>query len=375
MTIQYCRKCLNVSTRPGSEFFYDGDCFPCAFKHSAPKQEKIQQDLEKIIQFGRSTTSNGYDCVVGVSGGKDSTRQAMYVRDIFGMKPLLVSMNYPSEQLSLLGVENLSNLVEQGFDCVSVSLGAQTWRKAMKFAFETYGNWAKATEFPLHAIVPRVAISYNIPLIWWGESGATSLGDMAELSEEPWDASRLKYGNTLSGGQTEWLQQSGIPPRKLALYEYPSNEEMEKANLKIVYMDYFMEDFTNFANGNFSALRGLSVRRPNPLKDADFFGTSMLDENFININMYIRYLKFGFGRATDLVNLEIREGRMSRDEGIRLVKLYDGSFSKEIMSEFCVYIGITEKKFWEVVDRFYNRELFEKKDVGVYIPKFEVGAV
>ncbi len=373
MTIKYCSNCLNVSTRPGSDFQENGLCFPCSFKESSPPQEKVNRDLERLIAFGRANRSNGYDCVVGVSGGKDSTRQAIHIRDVFGLKPLLVSMNYPSEQLSMLGVQNLTNLVDLGFDCINFSLGADTWRKAMRFAFEHYGNWAKSTEFPLHGIVPRVAIAYNIPLVWWGESGATALGDMAEMSEEPWDATRLKYGNTLSGGEVSWLEESGIPRHKFSLYEYPSDSEMQAAGLKIVYMDYFMKDFTNLANGNFSALRGLSVRKADPEKDADFFGTSMLDENFININMYLRYLKFGFGRATDLVNLEIREGRMTRDEGIKLVNLYDGSYSQDIVEKFCNYIDISELEFWGIIDKFYNKELFDKKANGNYVPKFVVG--
>jgi len=149
---------------------------------------------------------------------------------------------------------------------------------------------------------------------------------------------------------------------------------MENAGLQIAYMDYFMKDFTNLANGNFSALRGLSIRKANPEIDADFFGTSMLDENFININMYLRYLKFGFGRASDLVNLEIREGRMTRDEGIRLVNLYDGSYSQDIIEKFCTYIDISESEFWDVIDKFYNKELFEKKGNGNYVPKFVVGS-
>ena len=125
----------------------------------------------------------------------------------------------------------------------------------------------------LHGIVPRVAIAYNIPLVWWGESGATALGDMAEMSEEPWDATRLKYGNTLSGGEVSWLEESGIPRHKFSLYEYPSDSEMQAAGLKIVYMDYFMKDFTNLANGNFSALRGLSVRKADPEKHGDGKGS------------------------------------------------------------------------------------------------------
>jgi hypothetical protein len=134
-----------------------------------------------------------------------------------------------------------------------------------------------------------------------------------------------------------------------------------------------MKDFSQLANGNFSALRGLSVRQPNPNFDPDLFGTSMLDEDFININMYIRYLKFGFGRTNDIVNLEIRAGRMSREQAIDLVTQFDGNYDPSILEKFCAYLEISIPTFWETVDRYVNPNLFEKVDVGVYRPKFEVG--
>ena len=99
----------------------------------------------------------------------------------------------------------------------------------------------------------------------------------------------------------------------------------------------------------------------------------MLDEDFININMYIRYLKFGFGRTSDLVNIEIRSGRMSREEAIRLVTQYDGNYDPSILEKFCAYIEISIATFWEIADRYVNTNLFSNDYLGVYRPKFEVG--
>jgi len=373
--MRYCKNCLNIDTRPNIVFSGSGLCPPCQYQL---KPEDIdwhyrREKLNEIISFAKHNNQSGYDCIVGVSGGKDSTRQALHIKEHFGLKPLLVSMNYPPEQISQRGVDNLSNLIKKGFDCINISCGPLTWKKAMRHAFLNHGNWAKATEFALFASVPRVAVAYQIPLIWWGESPALLLGDMSVLGLEPFDGNRLKYSNTLEGGSISWLISEGFTMPKILQYIYPSDKEMERANLRIVFMDYFMKDFSQLANGNFAALRGLSVRKPNPNRDPDLFGTSMLDEDFININMYIRYLKFGFGRTSDLVNIEIRSGRMSRDEAIRLVSQYDGNYDLSILERFCAYIEISIATFWEIADRYVNPNLFSKDQLGVYRPKFEVG--
>ena len=157
-------------------------------------------------------------------------------------------------------------------------------------------------EFALFASVPRLAVAYKIPLIWWGESAALLLGDLGVLGSKPYDGNRLKYSNTIGGGGIDWLLNAGFQTKDILQYIYPSDDEMSKANLRIVFMDYFMKDYGMFTNGNYSALRGLSIRKVNVHSDPDLYGTSLLDEDFINVNMYIRYLKFGFGRANDILN-------------------------------------------------------------------------
>jgi hypothetical protein len=99
----------------------------------------------------------------------------------------------------------------------------------------------------------------------------------------------------------------------------------------------------------------------------------MVDEDFININMMLRYLKFGFGRTSDLMNEEIRYGRISREEAIEIVSKYDGNFDIEILKRFCNYIEIRISEFWEIADTYVNKELFERIAEGVYKPKFNVG--
>lgn len=373
--MRYCTHCLNVSTRPNIVFSESGICYACeTYQNELEINWDIRaKKLEEIIQFAKANNQSGYDCIVGVSGGKDSTRQALHIRDHFGLNPLLVSMNYPPEQISQRGVDNLSNLISKGFDCINISCAPFTWKKAMRHALVNYGNWAKATEFALFASVPRVAVAYQIPLIWWGESPASQLGEMGVLGSHASDGNRLKYSNTLGGGNVDWLTEAGFELKDILQYIYPTDEEMERANIKIIFMDYFMNDFSSYSNGNYAALRGLSIRKSNPNIDPDYFGTSMLDEDFININMYIRYLKFGFGRTSDIVNLEIRSGRMTRKQGIALIERFDGKYDPALVEKFCGYIDVSVEEFWELVDIYTNKDLFEKVEQGIYRPKFEVG--
>lgn len=373
--MKYCANCLNVDTRPNIKFTDSGLCPPCAFYEppSSIDWDLRRSELESIIQFARNNNSSGYDCIVGVSGGKDSTRQALFIRDHFKLKPLLVSMNYTPQQITKRGVDNLSNLISLGFDCINIGCGPITWKEAMKIAFFKFGNWAKATEFALFASVPRLAVAYQIPLVWWGESQALLIGDLGVMGSKPYDANRIKYSNTIGGGSLDWLTESGIPNRTLLQYAYPSDLEMLRANLNIIYMDYFMPQFDQLNNGNYAALRGISIKGANPLIDPDLFGTGLLDEDFFNINMHIRFLKFGFGRTNDIVNQEIRSGRMSRDEAIKLVELYDSNYDPLILERFCKYIDITETIFWDVVDTFVNKDLFDRISIGKYSPKYTVG--
>jgi N-acetyl sugar amidotransferase len=370
----YCVSCLNTDTRPNTKFTEDGHCPACSNyqQPSIVDWESRNKELEEVIAFGKENSSNGFDCIIGVSGGKDSTLQALYVKEVLKMNPLLVSLNYPPEQMSGIGARNLSNLIGLGFDCVNISCSPKIWKNLMRYAFYEFGNWAKATELALFSSVPKAAIAHKIPLIWWGENASVMLGDLAVAGATPSDGNRLKYSNTLDGGSVDWIIKSGLKTNEYLQYVYPSDEEMRRANLKIVFLAHFWENFTSFTNGNYSVLRGLHVKTPTN-DNADFWGTSMLDEDFMTLNMMIKWLKFGFGRASDNVNDEIRAGRISREQGIMLVEQFDGRCPEHVIIQFCDYLEISLDEFWRVVDKFVNKALFKRISLGLYEPRFKVG--
>lgn len=373
--MKYCKKCLQTDTRPGIRFDENGICPACNY-HSSLQEvdwEERKKELDEIVAFGKANNHSGYDCIIGVSGGKDSTRQAFYVKEVLKMNPLLVSLGYPPEQVTQRGVDNVSNMINYGFDCISINPSPQVWRKLMRKAFLQFTNWAKSTELALFSSVPRLAIAYQIPLIWWGENAALQLGDLNVMGKSGSDGNNLRKMNTLGGGDVTWLLSEEVRKNDILQYIYPSEKEMEDADLRITFLGYFWKDWSLVDNGNFSALRGLEIRNEKPWEIGDPLGITSLDEDWVTLNQMIKYLKYGFGRIADYVNEDIRNGRMTREEGIALNKRFDGKCSPAYIKSFSDYIGITVDEFWAQVDKSVNTDLFIKEGPGKYIPKFEVG--
>ena len=374
--MKYCTKCLQVDTRPGTKFDEKGICPACNYFESLKEVDwdERHKELDNIVAFGKANNYSGYDCIIGVSGGKDSTRQAIFVKESLGMNPLLVCLSYPPEQVTQRGVDNVSNLIKKGFDCITINPAPQTWKKLMKKSFLEHSNWCKSTELSLFSCVPRLAIAYQIPLIWWGENSALQLGDLGVKGKTGSDGNNLKHMNTLGGGDITWLISQEVRKNDILQYIYPSDEEMKRANLKITFLGYFWKDWSLIDNGNFSALRGLDIRNEKPWDIGDPLGITSLDEDWVTLNQMIKYLKFGFGRVSDYVNEDIRNKRMTREEGVLLNERFDGKCSLKYIESFTNYIGISVQDFWEQVDKSVNTELFRKKGLGEYEPKFKVGS-
>lgn len=373
--MKYCKTCLQPDTRPNTVFGEDGLCPACNYFNSLASVdwEDRRKELTEVVKYGREHSDSGYDCIIGVSGGKDSTKQALYVRDVLGMNPLLVSLSHPPPQITQRGADNLSNLVDLGFDIITINPAPETWKDLMKKGFIDYGNCIKSTEFPLFSSVPRVAIAYKISLIWWGENPGLQLGDLGTIGKTGGDGNRIKYMNTLGGGDVTWLLGNGVERKDILQYIYPSDEEMERAKLRIVYLGYYWDDWSLVNNGISSCLRGLDIRRE-PIEDiGDPFGVTALDEDWVTFNQMMKYLKYGFGRVSDYVNEEIRLKRMTREEGINLIERFDGTCSDKYIKSFCDYIDISVEEFWRIVDSYVNRNLFEPDPLTRWKRKFKVG--
>jgi hypothetical protein len=169
------------------------------------------------------------------------------------------------------------------------------------------------------------------------------------------------------------MKEQGVQPSSLLPYLYPHPAEFEKHDLQIVYLGWFLGDWSLVNNATYSCTTGLRIRTDGVEKTGDLYGVTALDEDFTPINQLIKYYKFGFGRVTDYVNEEIRLGRLSREQGIVLVENYDDARDERYISEYCEYLGITAEHFWQKVRAATNKTLFNVDASGEIRPRFRVG--
>jgi len=375
--LKYCKKCLTTDLRPNAFFDENGICIACVFsekeERDVPRLKlKMLENKIKLNRRKRNRKSD-YDCIVGVSGGKDSTRQAHWVRDRLGLRPLLVCAAYPPKQMSQIGADNLSNLIEMGFDLIVDTPAPKSASKLALESFKQFGNVSKSTEMSLFSTVPRLAIDLGISMIFWGENPALQVGDSAVEGIDEFDGNSLRNLNTLTEGGADWIYDALDKKYLLNHYLYPDVIKFEKSKIDIFYLGPAWDDWSNDSNSIYASLQGLTLRPDDEDETGDITNASMIDEEFTNINMMLKYYKFGFGRTTDDVNERIRKKLITREEGILIAQKYDGICSDKIIDSFCKYVGISNKEFWSIANEWVNQDIFEINIDSRPKRKFQVG--
>jgi N-acetyl sugar amidotransferase len=362
--MKICIKCVQPDTRPSIVFDEQGVCPACKFANTSVDIDWTdrRKEILDIAEWGKANNVSGYDCVIGVSGGKDSLRQAMFAKDELGLNPLLVCCTNPPEKVTRLGIKNLNNIVNLGFDLITVNPGPVTWKKLVKNSFYRFGNLFRASEIPLYASAPKIAILYQIPLVFFGENPAISYGEMAVESVSG-SAQRMKKSNTIKDG-IEPVLDSSIFLNETFWYGYSTDDELELGKLRIYFLGYYIKGFGKRENAKFAMDHGMKVRTDPPEDTGDLTGHEQLDNEFVDVNQMLKFLKLGFGKVTDQVAEEIRLGKISRFEGIELVKKYDGRCSDKTIDKFCKYIDITHDEFWRVADSFRNKKIWTHNENG-----------
>lgn len=366
--MRYCKKCVQPDTRPGIFFDDTGICGACLFEE---KKEKIDWDarwkkLVEITERAKATTKSNYDCVIGVSGGKDSTFQALTARDRLGLKPLLV--NGEPEGITDIGGKNIENLKNLGFDVISLRPNPVVIKKLIKRDFYKYLNPIKVTEFPLYASAYIIAHAFRIPLIVQGENPGLTLGVSNTGVGVDGNAMNANKLNTLNTGWENYLG-DGVTEGDLFLYHY-DREAMEKENIKGVWLGYYVKEWGFSYNAQFAEKYGLTVRPKDfdPCEIGTYIEYSQLDSDSVQVNQLLKHIKFGFGQCTDHACYHIREGLITREEAIKLVREYDGKCGMRYIKKFCDYIEITVEEFWRVANSFRG-PMWKKDSKGNWVLK------
>ena len=376
MKMRYCKRCLQPDTRPGIIFDDEQICFACRYEESkatidwAQRSAELQAFADEAKEEAKKR-GNIYDCIIGVSGGKDSTFQAVYAKEKLGLNPLLI--NCMPDEITEVGRKNIENLNNLGFDIISIRPNPIVAKKLARKSFFERGNIIAASEYCLWASAYIMAVKFNIPLIIQGENAALTLG-AAKNQETTGNAFSVMQLETIRGASVDSFVDlsNNITEKDLFLYKIPTVEEMQAKGIKAIFLQYYTKEWSQVTNADFAIARGLTGRSDDLHNLGRYRRYSALDCDLQIPNQMIKYLKFGFGYATDEICYDIREGRFSREDGKWYVDEYDGLCGENYIEAACKYLSITKEQFWEVVDKYVNRDLFEKVD-GKWKPKFTVG--
>lgn len=376
--MKYCKNCIQPDTRPGIKFNNEQICYACLYEQEKKliDWDKRKRELLEISEWAKAQSKKNntpYDCVIGVSGGKDSTVQALYAKEKLGLNILLV--NCEPDEITETGRYNIENLIQKGFDVIKMRPNPKVAKQLSKKSFYEYGNIIKPSEYPLLASAYIIASKFNIPLIIQGENAALTLGVVNTGLGIDNNAINFNEGHTIAGGNANDWVTDGIEINQLYMYQFPNKKEIVEKGTRAIYLQYYLKEWSQVYNADFAVARGLKGRFNEDLHDIGRYRRySALDSDLQIVNQMIKYYKFGFGFATDEACYDIREGRLTREEAIWLVNEYDGKCNEKYIENFCDYIEITKTEFWRIVDKYVNKDLFYKdKENGMWKPKFKVG--
>ena len=363
--MQYCTRCVYpANARPGIIFDEQGVCSGCRLIESRPSinwdgRREMLHELLSEYKAAQRAKGNPYDCIVPVSGGKDSTYQVWLMRTKFDMNPLLVSYNHTFN--TPLGVRNLTNLVDK-MDCnlihFTTSPGAA--RRLSKFMLEKVGDvtWhyhAGIMTFPIKA-----SVMYDVPLIVWGEEGFSELTGMHNQDDFVEFTKKKRQEHSMRGFEPEDLLEDPNCPvtaYDLQPFFYPSDEELERVGSRGIYLSNYISWNARKQTEFIIDELGFETAQE---RDRTFNLYDKLDDIHANgLHDYLKFLKFGYGRATDDASTEIRHARMTREEGIRMVMKHDSVRPRD-MDIFLNNTGIKEAELLKMIEPMRDLTIWQK---------------
>ena len=358
--MKYCKKCVQPDTRPGIFFNDYGVCGACLYQEELKGKidwEKREKELREIAEEAKRRRPGAYDCVIGVSGGKDSTFQSLYARKRLGLKPLLV--NSEPEGITEIGRHNIENLKQLGFDVIVLRPNPRVMRKLMKKDFYRYLNPVKVTEYSLWASAYIIAQYFDIKLIIQGENPGLTLG-VREKTGSDGNAINADRQDTIARDCFEEYVGDGVNERDLFMFHY-DKRQLSKQGIRGIWLNYYVKEWSQTGNAKFSMKYGLRIRpKGMALHDIGTYRRFyQLDSDIVPVNQLLKYIKLGFGQATDHACYDIRDGIVTRDEGVLLVREFDGLCTDKYIKQFCDYIDITVDEFWRVTDS-YRGDMWEQ---------------
>lgn len=366
MMLRYCTSCLYPESKPDLWFDAQGVCSACLGYRSRRVVDWDQRRAEftAITDRYRSKDGSNYDCIVPVSGGKDSTYQVIRLLQ-HGLNPLCVTAT--TDSLSEIGRRNLDNIAKLGVDHISVTMNPVVRRRINRLALTEIGDISWPEHLAIFTVPVRMAVKLGVPLLVWGENSQNEYGGPAASQDNNTLDRRWleEFGGLLGLRVSDLIGIDGITRRDLVQYHYPTDPELKAAGVSGIFLGYYFP-WDGYQNALIA--QGFGFETQGGLVEGSLANYENLDNYQAGIHDYFKYLKFGFGRATDIANNHIRRARLTREDAVALVRRHDGKFPWTYLgrpiAEILGEIDMTVDEFIAVCDRFTNKRLFKTDNRG-----------
>jgi len=366
--LKYCTRCVMPHTKPDLQIDEQGVCNAC---RAYERRREIDWDQRRtellgVLERYRRHGAN-WDCIVPVSGGKDSTYQAVRMLQL-GLNPLCVTAT--TCDLSDIGRRNIENLKRLGVDYVEFSPNPLVRAKLNRIGLTEVGDISWPEHVGIFTIPVRAAVQFNIPLIVWGENSQNEYGGPAAASENNVLTRRWleEFGGLLGLRVTDLTQTYGIEPRHLLPYQYPSDEELQRVGVTGLFLGHYLP-WDGLSNALIAQANGF--RTLETAVEGSIVNYENLDNHQTGIHDYFKFLKFGFSRATDIACLHVRRGRISRQDALEVVRQRDGKFPwtylGKPLADILGPLDMSVEEFVKVCDKFTNKKIFKRDGAGTLL--------
>lgn len=368
--VTYCKNCVMPSSSAiPVEFDENGVCSGC---RTANQKVEINWNrrgkmLKQLLEQYRSKDKTNYDCIIAVSGGKDSYFQVHTIKNVYKMNPLLVTYN--GNNWTETGYRNLHNMRDVfGCDHIFITPSIDLLKRINRLCFKKMGDMNWHVHCGIFTVPFQIAIRYNIPLVFYGEHGFMDIGGMHSYNDFIEHTARYRKEHSLRG--YDWYDMLGdeeepIEENELLWAKYPSDEELKKVGVRGIFLSNYVEwranDHTQLVIDKYD------FKVPDEPFDRTYRKMSNLDDMHENgIHDYLKYIKFGYGRCTDHACKDIRDGKIIREQGIELVKKYDHVKPKDLY-RWLEYVNMTEEEFDRICDTFRDKRVWEQSFDGTWL--------
>lgn len=365
----FCKKCVVSNQRPRITFNKEGICSACEYawrKYHIIDWKAREKELRELL--GRHRSRDGsFDVIVPVSGGKDSGYVAHQLKYVYGMHPLCV--NWAPFLYTDIGWKNFQNFVASGFETVSFYQSGLLHRKLARISFDLMGDAWVPFGYGQKAFAMHMALKFKIPLVFYGENGEVEYGGSLENADKPYEPVGHWERHHFKGTGVDELVRAGLSmgilkkgemrDKTLALYKPPDLNRIKKLGVRMYWFSYFKK-WVPQENFYYSQKYTGFTANEEGRSEGTYSKYASLDDKTDGFHFYLAYIKFGIARATSDAAHEIRDGHITRDEGVALVKRYEGEFPTKYFQEFLDYLDISEEHFWKIVDSWRQPHIWKK---------------